>query len=473
MSQRPGASRTLGLPGLSVIRQQGHLGRSAAPETGLQGHDAHGAAAGSSVCLGTPWPQLSRVPASELPIRAHVPSHPGHGPPGRPWRCPKASRLLSPAGPSSTQQPEEEGGGAAAMGWRQQPAGAQGAVKASLILLALLVPSEAVVRAVLDGNASTVDFADLPALFGVPLAPEGVRGYLMEAKPANACHPIEGPRPGNGSLGAIVLIRRYDCTFDLKVLHAQRAGFEAAIVHNVRSDELVRMAHVYEDLRRQIAIPSVFVGEAASQDLRVIARCDKAAHVLLLPDYPPCPDLDCHPVLAVSWVLGRALALLTSTVLVVRQLWNWLWAWWSRGTEAKPQACQKAQVRTFTRRNDLCAICLDEYEEGDQLKILPCSHTYHCKCIDPWFSQAPRRSCPVCKQSVAGTEDGSNSTIDSVGNEDPSLPGHRAPIWAIQARLRSRRLELLARAGSQGHSSGTSVGVAEATESSQRPPEPL
>lgn len=354
-----------------------------------------------------------------------------------------------------------------------EPARAPRAVTAWLTLLVLLVPSEAVVRAVLDGNASTVDFADLPALFGVPLAPEGVRGYLMEAKPANACHPIEGPRPGNGSLGAIVLIRRYDCTFDLKVLHAQRAGFEAAIVHNVRSDELVRMAHVYEDLRRQIAIPSVFVGEAASQDLRVIVRCDKGAHVVLLPDYPPCPDLDCHPVLAVSWVLGRALALLASVFLVLRPLWGWLWARWSRGPEVKPRAGQKAQVRTFTRRNDLCAICLDEYEEGDQLKILPCSHTYHCKCIDPWFSQAARRSCPVCKQSVAGTEDGSDSTVDSLGDEDPSLPGHRPPIWAIQARLRSRRLELLAHAGSQGHSSATSVGVAEATAPSQRPPERL
>uniref|UniRef100_A0A8C3WZW8 RING-type E3 ubiquitin transferase n=1 Tax=Catagonus wagneri TaxID=51154 RepID=A0A8C3WZW8_9CETA len=150
---------------------------------------------------------------------------------------------------------------------QRRPALALRAVRASLILLGLLVPAQAVVRAVLDGNSSTVDFADLPALFGVPLAPEGVRGYLMEAKPANACHPIEGPRPGNGSLGAIVLIRRYDCTFDLKVLHAQRAGFEAAIVHNVHSDDLVRMGHVYEDLRRQIAIPSVFMGEAASQDL--------------------------------------------------------------------------------------------------------------------------------------------------------------------------------------------------------------
>lgn len=357
-----------------------------------------------------------------------------------------------------------------AVGW-QQPA--LGAVQASLILSALLGPSQAVVRTVLDGNLSTVDFADLPAMFGVPLAREGVRGYLMEARPANACHPIEGPQPaGNGSLGAIVLIRRYDCTFDLKVLHAQRAGFEAAIVHNVRSDDLVRMAHVYEDLRRQIVIPSVFVGEATSQDLRVIVGCHKSAQVLLLPDYPPCPDLDCHPVLAIAWVLGRTLALLMSTFFILRSLWNWVWAWWTRKPAAvKTPACQKAQVRTFTRLNDSCAICLDEYEEGEQLKILPCSHTYHCRCIDPWFSRATQRSCPVCKQSVAGTEDSSDSTVHSFGDEDPSLPGHRPPIWAIQARLRSRRLELLSHASSHRCCSATSVQVAEAMASSERRPD--
>lgn len=346
------------------------------------------------------------------------------------------------------------------MGWRGPGPGLV-TVAASLILSVLLARSEAVVRAVLRGNSSSVDFADLPALFGVPLSPEGVRGYLVEARPANACQPIEGPRPGNGSLGAIALIRRYDCAFDLKVLHAQRAGFEAAIVHNVRSDGLVRMAHGYDDLRHHIAIPAVFVGEAASQDLRVIVRCDKSAHVLLLPDAPPCPDLDCHPVLAAAWVLGRALALLASTLMVLRRLWLWARAWSSRTAATKTQPGQKAQVRTFTRHSDLCAICLDEYEEGDRLKILPCSHTYHCRCIDPWFSLAAQRACPMCKQSVASTRGSSDSVTESCGDEDPSLPGHPPPIWAIQARLRSRRLELLARAGPRPNCSTTSLGAAE------------
>ncbi|XP_042552963.1 E3 ubiquitin-protein ligase ZNRF4 [Dipodomys spectabilis] len=370
-----------------------------------------------------------------------------------------------------------------------------------LLLLAGLSGSEAVVRAVLWGNSSSVDFAALPALFGVPLAPEGVRGYLEEARPANACQPIEGPRPPagrNASLGAIALIRRYDCAFDLKVLHAQRAGFEAAIVHNVRSDGLVRMAPGYEDLRRQIAIPAVFVGEAASQDLRVILRCDKTAHVWLLPDGPACGGgggaaASRRPALA--WLLGRALALAAAALLLARRLGLGLGpgaAWWRRARALRsppappppPPACappppppgHKAQVQVFTRLRDLCAICLDEYEEGERLKILPCSHAYHCRCIDPWFALAAQRACPMCKQSVASTQDGSDSAADSLGGgggagggdgddddepDAPSLPGHPPPIWAIQAQLRSRRLELLARAGPRPRCSSTSLGLAD------------
>nr|XP_004654787.2 E3 ubiquitin-protein ligase ZNRF4 [Jaculus jaculus] len=319
-------------------------------------------------------------------------------------------------------------------------------VTASLMVSLLLASLEVVVWAMPHDNRSSADFSDL--FLGVPASPEGMGICLTEAKATNTCH----PSMGNHSLDTIVPFRRSGC----KV----RAGFKAATVHDKDPG----------DLRRQRAIPSTWVGKATSRDLRVIALCDKSAHTLLLSEATPCPVLDCHPALAVSWVLGRALALMATTLLVSRRLWLWLRARWGQGSVTKSPACQKAQVRTFTRLNDLCAICLDDYEEGDQLKILPCSHTYHCRCIDPWFSLAARRSCPLCKQSVASTQD-DGSTVDSVWDDDRSLSS-RPPIWAMQAQLRSRRLELLARAGPCHRCSATSLGGAGNMASSNASPGP-
>uniref|UniRef100_A0A2K6MPT8 E3 ubiquitin-protein ligase ZNRF4 n=1 Tax=Rhinopithecus bieti TaxID=61621 RepID=A0A2K6MPT8_RHIBE len=386
------------------------------------------------------------LPLSHAVIPTQPPSHPGHRPPGRPRRCPKAPCLPSPVGPSSTQPAKR-----VTMEW-PRPGRALVAVKALLVLSVLQVPAQAVVRAMLEDNSSSVDFADLPALFGVPLAPEGIRGYLMETKPANACHPVEAPRLGNRSLGAIALIRRYDCTFDLKVLNAQRADFERPSCTTSPS-------------------PSVFVGRLPRRTCGYILAATSRPSCCSCPDDPAMPRLEPSPGADLCpGVWARTLALVVSTLIVVNRLWLWAQACCSHRRPAKTSTCQKAQVRTFTRRNDLCAICLDEYEEGDQLKILPCSHTYHCKCIDPWFSQAPQRSCPVCKQSVAGTEDSFDSTTDSFSDEDPSLPGHRPPIWAIQARLRSRRLELLGCASPHCHCSTTPL-EAEDTTVSPVPPE--
>ncbi|CAO4369658.1 unnamed protein product [Caenorhabditis nigoni] len=45
-----------------------------------------------------------------------------------------------------------------------------------------------------------------------------------------------------------------------------------------------------------------------------------------------------------------------------------------------------------------CAICLDDYEEGTELRVLFCGHEFHPKCVDPWLLS--KRRCPLCQFDV-------------------------------------------------------------------------
>ncbi|KAM0840117.1 hypothetical protein ACQ4PT_059869 [Festuca glaucescens] len=43
-----------------------------------------------------------------------------------------------------------------------------------------------------------------------------------------------------------------------------------------------------------------------------------------------------------------------------------------------------------------CAVCLADYEHGDELRLLPgCRHSFHRQCVDDWLRRRP--SCPLCR----------------------------------------------------------------------------
>jgi len=45
-----------------------------------------------------------------------------------------------------------------------------------------------------------------------------------------------------------------------------------------------------------------------------------------------------------------------------------------------------------------CAVCRIEFEEVDEVVLLPCRHCYHPECISQWLQQ--KKVCPQCNKDV-------------------------------------------------------------------------
>ncbi|ODN03505.1 E3 ubiquitin-protein ligase RNF13 [Orchesella cincta] len=82
---------------------------------------------------------------------------------------------------------------------------------------------------------------------------------------------------------------------------------------------------------------------------------------------------------------------------------------------------------------DTCSICIDNFEVGEEIRVLPCSHVFHKPCIDPWLIHSSRR-CPNCKGKVVfpneHLSDTSNSDSDSqiVDSDDEYAGTERTPL---------------------------------------------
>jgi len=63
------------------------------------------------------------------------------------------------------------------------------------------------------------------------------------------------------------------------------------------------------------------------------------------------------------------------------------------------------RLRNFTTTTcTTCSICIDEFEEGETIRLLPfCGHAFHTLCILPWLKDR-QGCCPLCKTGVLDNE---------------------------------------------------------------------
>uniref|UniRef100_T1JLM0 RING-type domain-containing protein n=1 Tax=Strigamia maritima TaxID=126957 RepID=T1JLM0_STRMM len=73
--------------------------------------------------------------------------------------------------------------------------------------------------------------------------------------------------------------------------------------------------------------------------------------------------------------------------------------------DAKPRGLLKAEIEQLpsyrfnaeTHQSDQtsCVICMCDFEQRQLLRVLPCNHEFHAKCVDKWLKT--NRTCPICR----------------------------------------------------------------------------
>ncbi|KAK2404782.1 hypothetical protein P8452_10390 [Trifolium repens] len=52
----------------------------------------------------------------------------------------------------------------------------------------------------------------------------------------------------------------------------------------------------------------------------------------------------------------------------------------------------------FKKETKVCAVCLEDFHQDEEVMNLSCSHKYHSACLLPWLEQHPH--CPYCRTMV-------------------------------------------------------------------------
>ncbi|KRY67930.1 E3 ubiquitin-protein ligase RNF13 [Trichinella pseudospiralis] len=285
-------------------------------------------------------------------------------------------------------------------------------------------------------NETDVEFFDdctaSSATFGLAIVAEEVTMCTLAVEPILACGQL-APAPTHFNStpfcisGYYAIARRGNCSFAKKAFNAQKAGYSGLFIYN-DYDEVFPMAGdgIYE---KKVTIPALMISQTCG--------------LKLINDYP---SKDGYGVLIrLWWSYNNALKFLIPLVAVIGVSFLILlsvvsFRWFRNQQRLQRRRLTRRQLKKIPNRkfkkgdeHEMCAICLEDFADGDKMRLLPCGHVYHCACVDPWLLKN-RKVCPVCKRKV--TDDGDDSDWDSA-DEQPAAPSEHSPLFSNLSSSRS------------------------------------
>jgi E3 ubiquitin-protein ligase RNF13 len=267
----------------------------------------------------------------------------------------------------------------------------------------------------------------MPADFGGDLGPnQEMVGCGEATKPPPACQAILPPDNAfnltySGCNAYFAVIPRRNCTFMHKTFRAQEAGYSAAIIYNYAGEAPVRMTgrdHL------DIEIPSLMVSYSCAQE--IIERYPASeGYVVVL------KLSGANSIIFVKYLIPFLCVVIFCFLLMIGAMVYKLVRDRRRQQRRRLSRTnlRKIPTKKFKKGEEpeTCPICLDDFEEGEKLRVLPCKHAYHCKCVDPWLTKN-RKVCPVCKRKVVpSTGDSSDSDSEAPPAQSASTPAPGTP----------------------------------------------
>ncbi|KAL3944892.1 MAG: hypothetical protein SGBAC_001037 [Bacillariaceae sp.] len=86
---------------------------------------------------------------------------------------------------------------------------------------------------------------------------------------------------------------------------------------------------------------------------------------------------------------------------------------------------------TMTTCSTACSICIDDFEAGEKIRLLPCGHAFHTECILPWLTRR-QGCCPMCKTRVMGHNEDEETNTDAESTPFSRCLDHNSGVETIE-----------------------------------------
>ncbi|NXO01320.1 RNF43 ligase, partial [Rhinopomastus cyanomelas] len=208
-----------------------------------------------------------------------------------------------------------------------------------------------------------------------------------------------------------------------------------AILFDITDDESAA-----DQLRkpRGLSQPVVLIRGHDAELLMGVVNKNREAHVKIEVKEPPAwPDYDVWILLTVvSTVVVIILIFVVRTKCQLNRTQDSLQQQTMQAIGQLATRKYQARCRQASRWDStsscssapVCAICLEEFSEGQELRIISCSHEFHRECVDPWLQQ--HHTCPLCMFNILARDsvDPASATGSRLAPRDME-PGRRLHLF--------------------------------------------